>query len=181
MRSRAGKEAEIAALRDRFARAGSVFLVHYRGLDVVAVDALRRQLHSEGEGAYEYRVSKNTLIQLAIRGSAAEALGASVSGPTALAFCYGDPVSLAKILVAYANQHEFFALRAGWVEGSPVGDTEIALLATLPPLAGLRARLAQLVQAPAAQLATLAAAPAAQLARLLDARRERLEGDEPGG
>lgn len=174
MLTRAEKETEVAELQDRFQRASSVFLAEYRGLTVAAVDRLRARLRTEGQGAFEYRVSKNTLLRRAVAGSAGESLLPHLRGPTAVAFSFGDPARLAKLLVDYARENEVFQLRAGVVEGKAVGAAEIATLATLPSLDGLRGRLIGLVQAPATKLVRVLAAPGAQLARLVAARESKL-------
>ncbi len=175
MLTRAQKEQEVAELREKFARATSVFVADYRGLDVHAVHDLRKRLRGEGPGRYEYRVTKNTLLRRAVEGSALASLEPSFDGPTAIAIAYGDPVRLAKLLVDWAKHHEAFALKAGWLEGRSLARTEIATLATLPSLEELRGRIAGLLLAPAAKLVRVIAAPAGQLARLMDARRRSLE------
>jgi large subunit ribosomal protein L10 len=162
--TRAQKEAEVEELRDRFQRASSVFVAEYRGLDVASVDALRARMRAEGAGTFEYRVAKNTLLRRAASGSTGEALVPHFRGPTAIAFSFGDPARLAKLLVDYAKDREPFVLRGGLVEGHPLTREEVAHLATLPSLDELRARLVGLVQAPAGQLARLLAAPGAQQA-----------------
>jgi len=178
--TRAQKETEVAELQERFRRATSIFVADYRGLTVAAVDALRARLRKEGDGQFEYRVAKNTLVRRAVAGSAAETLTPHLQGPTALAFSYGDPARLAKILVDYAKEHEVFELRAGVVEGKAVGTDEIATLATLPSLEELRGRIVGLIQAPATKLAGVLAAPAGQIARVVAARQEQLaEGGAP--
>jgi large subunit ribosomal protein L10 len=173
--TRAQKETQVAELRDKLGRATSVFVADYRGIDVESVNKLRRRLRTDGEGAYEYGVMKNTLLRLAVVDSEAATLAEAFQGPTAVAIAYGDPVRLAKILVDYAKEHEVFELRAGWLEGRTIGRDEIATLATLPSLEELRARLVGLLQAPATQLAQLLTAPGAQIARLAEARRKQLE------
>jgi large subunit ribosomal protein L10 len=173
--TRAEKQSEVAELQARFQRARSVFVADYRGLSVSAVDALRAKLRAEGKGDFEYRVAKNTLIKLAAAGSTGEALAPHLDGPTAVAFSFGDPARLAKILVDYAKDHEVFQLRIALVEGKPISRAEIATLATLPSLEALRARLLGLIQAPATKIAGVLAAPAGQLARLVAARQKKLE------
>jgi large subunit ribosomal protein L10 len=173
--TRAQKQSEVSELGDRFQRATSVFVAHYRGLTVAHVDALRAKLRSEGQGAFEYRVAKNTLIRRAVAGSPGEALLEQLSGPTAIAFSFGDPARLAKVLVDYAKDHEVFQLRGAVVEGRALDTREIATLATLPSLEHLRAQLVGLLQAPATKLACVLAAPGGQIARLVSARREKLE------
>jgi large subunit ribosomal protein L10 len=177
--TRAQKETQVQELRERFGRAHSVFVADYRGLDVQSVNDLRRKLRSEGGGQYEYHVTKNTLLRRAVEGTGVASLEPSFVGPTAIAFSFGDPVGLAKVLVDYAKQHEVFEVKAGWLEGRAIGREEIADLATLPSLEELRARLVGLLQAPATQLARLLVAPAGQLARLTEARRAQLA--ESGG
>jgi large subunit ribosomal protein L10 len=173
--TRVQKESEVAELQERFQRATSVFLADYRGLTVAAVDALRAKLRAEGQGDFEYRVSKNTLVRRAVAGSPGEPLKPHLQGPTALAFSFGDPARLAKLLVDYAKEHQVFELRAAVVEGKALDRDEIATLATLPSLEELRGRLVGLLQAPATKIAGVLAAPGGQLARLIAARQRKLE------
>jgi large subunit ribosomal protein L10 len=175
----AQKQETVAELKDKFARAKSVFVADYRGLDVESINELRTRLRSEGQGEYEYHVTKNTLLKLAAEGSDVAALTEHFQGPTAIALSYGDPVGLAKALVGYAKEHEAFELRGGLLDGKAIGTGEIATLATLPGLDGLRGMLVGLLQAPAQKIAAILAAPAGQLARVIEARRAQQE--ESGG
>jgi large subunit ribosomal protein L10 len=179
MLTRAQKEEQIAELREKFGRATSVVVAEYRGIDVQSVQKLRRRMRAEAEDACEYRVSKNTLLRRAAEGSEVEAISEHFDGPTAIAMSFGDPVALAKILVDFAKEHEPFVIRGGLFEGRAVDGEAIAKLATLPPLAALRARLVGLIQAPAQRLVGVLAAPAGQLARVVEARRKQIE--ESGG
>lgn len=175
MLTRSQKEVEVAELHDRFVRATSVFVAEYRGLDVASVDALRSKMRAAGADAFEYRVAKNTLLRRAAAGSSGEPLTPHFRGPTAVAFSFGDPAKLAKILVDYAKEREHFKMRGAVVEGQALGIAEISQLATLPSLDELRGKLIGLLQAPAGQLARLIAAPAGQIARVVGARHEQLE------
>lgn len=178
MLTRAQKEDQVSELRDKFARASSVFVADYRGLSVKQVTDLRARL-SGGEGDVDYRVAKNTLLRRAVDGSGAEVLLEHFSGPTAVALSYGDPVQLAKALVDYSKENEVFELKGGYLDGKALGTAEIATLATLPSLDQLRAKLVGLVQAPATKLVRLLKEPGGQLARLVAAQRDKLE--ESGG
>lgn len=179
MLTRTQKQEQVAELRDKFGRATSVIVADYRGVDVPSINGLRSKLRAGESQEYEYRVTKNSVLRRAAEGLPAEAILEAFNGPTAVALSFGDPVSLAKILVDFAKEHEVFEIRAGLVDGRVVGGAEITHLATLPSLDELRGRLVGLVQAPAQKLAQLMVAPAAQLARLTDARRAQLE--ESGG
>ena len=57
------KEQTVAELQQCFATATAAVLAEYKGLTVAELGALRRELR---EVAGEYRVAKNTLVELAI-------------------------------------------------------------------------------------------------------------------
>jgi large subunit ribosomal protein L10 len=171
----AQKEEAVAELKGKLARAKSVIVADYRGLDVPAVNELRSRLRGLGSGECEYHVVKNSILRRAAEGSDVASITEHFRGPTAIAISYGDPVGLARTLVEYAKVHEKFEVKAGVLDGRAIGNEEIGTLATLPSLDQLRARLVGLIQAPAQKLAAVLQAPAAQLARLAEARRASLE------
>ncbi len=173
MLTRARKSEQIAELKEKFGRASCIYVADYRGVDVQAVNALRSRLHREGNGDYEYRVTKNTVLRLASEGSDAAGVVEHFQGPTAIALSYGDPAGLAKILEDFAKDHQQFELKGGLLDGSPIGRGEIATLATLPSLDELRGRIVGLLQAPAGKIARLLTEPGAQLARLVEARAKQ--------
>jgi large subunit ribosomal protein L10 len=168
--SRAKKEEQIAELKDVFGRASCVYVADYRGIDVQSVNQLRTRVHKEGGGEYQYRVTKNRVLKLAVEGSPAAGLTEQFTGPTAIAVSFGDPAGLAKILQEFSKDHEAFELKGGVVEGNEVTPAEIAKLATLPSLDALRGKLVGLLQAPGTKLARLLMEPGGQLARVASAR-----------
>jgi len=175
--TRAQKIEQVGELKDKFARATSVYVADYRGLNVPAMNILRRRIRNEGRGDYEYRVAKNSILRRAADGSRVADIATHFEGPTVIALSYGDPVGLAKILTEFAKDHEALRLRGGMLDGKPVTVAAIGTLATLPSLNALRAKLVGLIQAPATQLARLVSEPGAQLARLVQARRKSLESE----
>lgn len=176
MLTRTQKEEQVASLRDKFARATTVFVADYRGLTVSDANELRKKLRGDAAGGeVEYQVVKNSVLRRAASESPVDVLNDHFSGPTAIAISYGDPAALAKVLVDYAKQHEVFELKGAYLDGRALDDSEIRTLATLPSLDELRARLVGLLQAPAGKLARLMTEPGAQLARLVEARRNALE------
>ncbi len=179
MLTRAQKEDHVAELKEKLGRATSVFVADYRGVSVEDINQLRSKLRSEGEGEFEYKVTKNTLLRLAVADTDAAELSDRFNGPTSVAFSYGDPVSLAKLLVDYSKEHDVFELKGGYLDGRAIDAGDVATLATLPSLDGIRSMLVGLVQAPATKLVRLLAEPGGQLARLVEARRGALE--ESGG
>lgn len=175
MLTRTQKQEQVAELREKFGRATSIFVADYRGVTVQQINELRSKLR-EGGDDYEYRVSKNSLLKRAVEGTDVAVLSEHFEGPTAIAISYGDPVTLAKVLVDYEKEKEPFELKGGFLDGKALGSGEIATLATLPNLEQLRGKLVGLLQAPATKLVRLLNEPGAQLARLVEARRSSLEG-----
>ena len=174
MLTRAQKEEQVSMMRDKFGRATSIILADYRGLNVTQANSLRRDLRTEGTGDFEYQVVKNSVLRLACTGEPTEELTAHLSGPTAVAISYADPVGLAKLLVAYAKEHEVFELKGGYLDGAAIDTGQIETLATLPSLDELRSKLVGLVNAPATKLVRLVSEPGGQLARVIKARQDAL-------
>jgi large subunit ribosomal protein L10 len=173
--TREQKRDAVTELSEKFSRATSVFVADYRGLSVEEIRELRGTLRSASEVDFEYRVAKNSLLSLAVDGHEAEVLKEYFVGPTAIAFSYGDPIGLAKILVKYSKDHDVFEIKGGVFEGKALDAGGVAHLATLPNLLELRAKLVGLLQAPAVKLARLLNEPGGQLARLVSARKDALE------
>jgi large subunit ribosomal protein L10 len=126
---------------------------------------LRKQVRAAGG---KYQVVKNTLAEIASEGTPAADALKGLAGPTAIAFTEGDPVSLAKVLTAYAKTNPSFTFKAGMVEGRVVAIKEIAELATLPSKEELISKLLFLLNAPAQQLATVVNAVSRNLAVVVD-------------
>ena len=102
---------------------GTCWCPEFSGVTVAQEHELRKQVRTAGG---RYRVVKNTLAELAARGTPAEGVLKNLMGPTALAYTETDPVALAKVLVAYAKANPSFSFRAGVVEGRVVSIQEIA-------------------------------------------------------
>ena len=174
MLTREQKRDAVSELSDKFSRATSVFVADYRGLGVLEVRELQTQLRAETDGESEYRVVKNAVLRLACEGSDVAVLKEHFSGPSAVAISYGDPASLAKVLVNFSKDKELFEIKGGMLDGKALEDHEVAKLATLPSLLELRGQIAGLLQAPAGKLARLLKEPGGQLARVVAARKDSL-------
>ena len=112
---RATKEQQVAELKERLARTTSIVLADYRGIDVPAVTGLRDEFRKV---QCEYRVFKNTLVKLAIKGTPMEPMGKYLEGPTAIIFAWESPAAPAKVATKYAKEQEKFVLKGGYFEGA---------------------------------------------------------------
>ncbi|HWP83742.1 MAG TPA: 50S ribosomal protein L10 [Terriglobia bacterium] len=162
--NREEKQQEIERLRAELSKAVSVFLMNFEKIPVQEDWELRRQIRAAGG---RYRVLKNTLAEIGGKGTPAEALMRSLSGPTAMATTETNPVALAKALSAYAKANPNFTFRAGWVEGRVISIDEIAALVQLPGKEELLAKVMFLINSPARGVAAAAQMVIGGLARAL--------------
>ena len=160
----------VEALKERLGTAKTAVLTEYRGLSVRQISDLRKQLKG---AAAEYKVVKNRLARLAVKGSALDALGVHLKGPTGLVFTkQQDPVAVAKALQAFVRANPALTIKLGFVEGKVVQPAELKALADLPSKEALRSQLVGALQGPASQLVSLLTAPQRELVRVLEARSQ---------
>jgi large subunit ribosomal protein L10 len=125
------------------------------GLTVAQSTELRRQMRAAEAG---FKVTKNRLTRLALKGTKFEHLSDLFTGPTGIAYS-DDPVVAAKVAVEYAEKNDVFKILGG-----ALGDQQLDV-ASVTALA----KLVGMVQTPATRIAGVLQAPAGQLARVFDA------------
>lgn len=165
---RAEKDALVAMLQEKFQQAQVTLLASPVGLTVAEVTQLRRQLRAAGG---EFKIAKNTLARLAVAATSYAPLGDMLEGPNALVFGYSDPVSVAKVLVKYAEENKKLTIRGGVLGGKTMPAEAVADLAKLPSREVLIGQLLGLLQASASQLLRTINEPGARLVRLMDKLR----------
>ena len=166
------KVESVEALKQRLGTAKTGVLTEYRGLSVQQMSELRKQLKG---AAAEYKVLKNRLARLAVKGSSLDALGTHFKGPTGLVFTKQDPVAVAKALQAFVRTNPQLQIKLGLVEGRVVQPAELKALADLPSKEQLRSQIVGAVQGPMAQLVSLLQAPLRELVYVLEARGKGAE------
>ncbi|NGM86307.1 50S ribosomal protein L10 [Parapusillimonas sp. SGNA-6] len=135
---------EVAA---EIAKAQSVIIAEYRGLDVASVTVLRKTARESG---VYLRVLKNTLVRRAVAGSPFEELSAQLTGP----LIYGisaDPVSAAKVLAGFAKTNDKLVLKGGALPNNVLSQDGVKALATMPSREELLSKLMGTMQAPITQ------------------------------
>lgn len=162
---RAKKEALVAELHQTFEETDLLVVTQQVGLTVAEASELRRQMREAGAS---YKVTKNRLAKLALKGTKFEHLAEIFTGPTAIAYSV-DPVAAAKVAVEFANKNGKLSIVAGALGDKELDASAIKALARLPSLDELRGTIVGLLQAPATKLARITQAPASQLARVLNA------------
>jgi large subunit ribosomal protein L10 len=154
---RVTKESQVNELKEKLGKTASIVLADYRGIDVPTVTSMRDEFRKV---QCEYKVYKNTLVKLAIKGTKMEGMGKHLEGPTAVIFSWESPSAPAKVATKLAKDQEKFVLKGGYFEGTVLDVKGVEALASMPGKDELRAKLLATFLAPATDLVrTLAAAP----------------------
>ena len=106
------------------------------------------------------RVTKNTLAKVAASRAGAPQLEGMLAGPTAVAFCKGDPAAVAKKLSDLARETRILRLKGAVLDGAILDEEGVKRLATLPPKEALQAQFVGVLAGPLAGfVSVLGAAP----------------------
>lgn len=139
------KQPIVKEIAELFDGAESIVVADYRGLTVEQDTQLRKKLREAG---VTYKVYKNTMVHLAIAGTANEALDSVLEGPTAVAVSKTDATAPARIMQAFAKTAPKLELKAGMVEGTFYDTNGIKQIAEIPAREELLGRLLGSIQSP---------------------------------
>lgn len=168
---RTQKEKLVASLADVFGSVNLVVVTRPVGMTVAESTELRRQMRDAGAS---FKVTKNRLTRLALKGTQFESLSDLFIGPTAIAYSQ-DPIAAAKVAVKYAESNTKLEILGGALFKDVLDPAGVTNLAKLPSLDELRARIVGMLNTPATRIAGVLQAPGAQLARVLQAHAKQGE------
>ena len=145
------KQAIVEALAQRIQNAGAGILVDYKGITVAEDTALRTELRKDG---VEYTVVKNTLTRKALDKLGMSDLDHVLNGTTSLATAENDPIAPFRIISDYSKKlGDRFNVKAAFMEGKVLNESEIAEMAQLPSKDALYAKVLGTMIAPITGLA----------------------------
>lgn len=138
------KKAVVAEVSAQVAKAQSVVLAEYRGIEVGDLTKLRAKARESG---VYLRVLKNTLVRRAVEGTTFADLSSHMVGP----LIYGiaeDPIAAAKVLNDFAKSNDKLILKAGSYAGETLDAAGVKALASIPSREELLAKLLGVMMAP---------------------------------
>jgi large subunit ribosomal protein L10 len=144
------KKLVVEEIKAKFEGSQSAVVVDYRGLTVEQVTELRNKFR---EANVEYKVYKNNLVKIAIKGTDFEGLSADLTGPNAIAFGIEDAVAPAKIVKEFAKTNDKLELKSGVVEKVYYDNAKIMEIANLPSKEELIGRFMGSIKAPVSNFA----------------------------
>lgn len=146
----AQKQEQVEALKVKLAAAVTGVVVDYKGITVADDTALRKELRENG---IEYFVVKNTILSRAVEGTDLADMQSFLEGTTSIALSNEDYTAAARILCKFAEGHDNFKVKTGFLDGKVVDKTTIEDLAKLPTKDVLLATVLGAFQAPIAAFA----------------------------
>ena len=137
----AAKQAYVKELNEKITGSIAGVVVAYNGISVADDTKLRKELREAG---VHYAVVKNTMMRLAVKGTAYEDMAASFKGDTAVALSAEDPAVAARILCKFADadKSKRFTVKAGFCDGQVLDAAGVKGLSTMPNREGLLSMLA---------------------------------------
>jgi large subunit ribosomal protein L10 len=161
----------IETLHTTLNASSTVVVAHQVGMTVAESSDLRGKMREAGAG---FKVTKNRIAKLALKGTRYEELEGMFTGPTAIGTSE-DPVAAAKALVDFAKGNDKLTIIGGSMDGKILDKAGVEALAKMPSLDELRGTLVGIIQAPAAKIARVTQAPAGKVARVIQARSDQLQ------
>lgn len=144
------KQKQVAELKEKLAAAVTGVVVDYKGITVADDTALRKELREAG---VQYFVVKNSILGRAIEGTDLSDISSVLEGTTAIALSNEDYTAAARILCKFADSHDNFSVKSGFLDGKVVDVATIESLAKLPTKEVLLATVCNAFQAPIAAFA----------------------------
>ena len=147
------KKAIVAALADRIKNASAGVLVDYKGITVAQDTELRTELR---KNEIDYTVVKNTLTRFALDEVGLQELDSVLNGTTSMATSTGDPIAPIRVISEYADKlGGVFNVKAAFLEGKVLSESEIKQIAALPSKDALYAQVFGTLLAPITSLAVV--------------------------
>ena len=170
---RGAKQEMLGEIKEAFSNVAAIVIADYRGITVPVVTTMRDDFRKAG---CHYRVLKNSLVKIAVKGSKMEPLSQLMVGTTAVIWSNEIPQTPAKLALKWAKDEPKFQIKGGYYEGQVLDAAGIDALSKMPGKNEIRASmLMTFLAAPQSFVAQLVAGPQ-NFAYLLDARKRQLGG-----
>jgi large subunit ribosomal protein L10 len=164
---RSEKEAIIAEVAEKAARAVAMYFADFSKLTVAEETELRREFRKSN---VEYNVVKNTLARKALEQlSGYDRVYDKLVGPTGIAYSYDDPSAPAKIIKKFSEKTGKLQLKVAVVEKQVYDATKLEQLAKMPTRKEIIAAILGSLNAPISGVVGAINAVARDLVYVVDA------------
>jgi len=153
MKTRERKQKDLNALTEQLNNSKSAMIVGFTKLTVNKDQEFRSQLRSVGAN---FKVVKNTLARIAVKGTPYEGATEHLKGVTGIAWTDDDAVVLSKTVSKFIKDNAaIYTFKAGVVEGRVVDLAQVTAIASLPSKEELISKLMFVINAQAQRIVTV--------------------------
>lgn len=169
------KEKSVSALREVATQSHSMVALHYRGMDVASMTALRSEARKQN---VYVKVIKNTLARRALQDSQYAGVTDKIVGPIVLAFSMEAPNAAASLIKDFVKKYEILDVQVIGVEDAVFGKDALAKIAAMPTKDQAIAMLLGSIQSPIRTLACTLQETYATLVRVVDQVAKKRESQQ---
>src|SRR5580692_7739286 len=126
---RAQKEQVLGEIKEAWQNVSSIVVADYRGITVPVVTTMRDDFRKAG---CHYRVLKNSLVKIAVKGSKMEPLSQIMAGTTAVIWSNEIPQTPAKLALQWVKDEPKLKILGGYYEGSVLDVAGVDALSRMP-------------------------------------------------
>jgi large subunit ribosomal protein L10 len=166
----AGKKAIVAEISEVAAGSVSAVAAEYRGLTVSEMMNFRRQAR---DADVYVKVVRNTLVHIAVEGTAFVCLRPILQGPLVFAFSRHEVSAAPRLVKDFAKSNEKLIVKGIVVDGQLLGISQLEMVANLPTKEESIAMLMATLKAPITKFVRTLAEPHAKLLRTIAAIRDQ--------
>lgn len=153
MKTRERKQTDLDALTEQLNNSKTAMIIGFNKLTVNKDQEFRNQLRGVGAN---YKVVKNTLARIAVKGTPYEGAADHLKGVTAIAWTNEDAVVLSKTVSKFVKDNaDNYTFKAGIVEGKVVDLAQVTAIASLPSKEELISKLMFVINAQAQRIVTV--------------------------
>ncbi|MDR3279285.1 MAG: 50S ribosomal protein L10 [Synergistaceae bacterium] len=168
------KRKEIDELVKCVKASSAIYIVEYRGLTVSKSTAVRRAIRAVNG---EMKITKNTLMRIALKESGLVTADEIDFGPNAYVFAYGEAAATARAIRDFAKEkgNEALVIKGGLLGERVISKEQVIALADLPSREALLSILLGTLNGPIRGFVTVLAGPARGLVTALSQIKEQKE------
>ena len=160
---------KVKELSSSFEKAKAIYFTEYHGLNVEQITKLRSMFFKEN---IDYKVAKNTLIKIVLENSQISDLDSLLSGSTAVAIAYDEPVSPAKIIKEFNKDFDLPHVKGILFEGEYFEGKHYQKFADLQSKEELVTKFAIMLNSPMCKLLSTINAPMQNFVGILNSLKQ---------
>lgn len=169
------KQQAVEDLKEVATKSHSMIAVHYRGMNVSSMTALRTAARKQN---VYLKVIRNTLARRALSESQYAGVVDKITGPVVLGFSMEEPNAAAKLFKSFVKDYEVLAVQVIGVENAVFAASELGKIADMPSKDQAIAILLGSLQSPIRSLACTLQETYATLVRVVDQVAKKRESQQ---